>query len=58
MAEIEIVFTESEVALVLWVLAEAADLAEQQDVLASLALIEEALQMVRDRFDRRGPTES
>ena len=58
MAEIEIVFTESEVALVLWVLAEAADLAEQHDVLASLALIEEARQMVRDRFDRRGPAES
>lgn len=58
MSDIEITFTESEVAQILWVLVEAADLAERQDVLSSLALIEDTLQMVRDRFDRRGPSES
>lgn len=58
MSDIDIVFTESEVAQILWVLVEAADLAESQDVFSSLALIEDTLQMVRDRFDRRGPSGS
>ncbi len=55
MAEIEIRFTENEVAQILWVLSEAADHASATDALASLALIEETLMMVRDRFDRRRP---
>lgn len=58
MSDIEIIFTEAEVAQILWVLVEAADLAESRDVLSSLALIEDTLQMVRDRFDHRGPGES
>jgi hypothetical protein len=53
--EIEIRFTETEVAQILWVLSEAAEHAIQSDALASLALIEETLRMVRDRFDRRRP---
>lgn len=55
MDEIEIRFTESEVAQILWVLSEAAEHASEIDALASLALIEETLRMVRDRFDRRRP---
>jgi hypothetical protein len=55
MAEIEIRFTETEVAQILWVLSEAAEHASETDALASLALIEETLRMVRDRFDRRRP---
>jgi hypothetical protein len=55
MAEIEIRFTETEVAQILWVLSEAAEHASDTDALASLALIEETLRMVRDRFDRRRP---
>jgi len=53
--EIEIRFTEQEVAQILWVLSEASDLAGAADALSSLAMIEDTLRMVRDRFDRRGP---
>jgi len=53
--EIEIRFTETEVAQILWVLSEAAEQAASADALASLALLEETLRMVRDRFDRRRP---
>jgi hypothetical protein len=53
--EIEIRFTEREVAQILWVLSEAADLAASADALANLALIEDTLRMVRDRFDHRQP---
>ncbi len=55
MDEIEIRFTEQEVARILWVLSDAADLAGAADALSSLAMIEETLKMVRDRFNRRGP---
>ena len=55
MDEIEIRFTEREVAQILWVLSEAADLASEANALSSLALIEETLRMVRERFDRRRP---
>ncbi len=55
MDDIEIRFTEQEVAKILWVLNEASELAAASDALSSLALIEEALRMVRDRFDRRDP---
>ena len=55
MVEIEIRFTEREVAQILWVLTEATDLASGADALSSLALIEDTLRMVRDRFDRRQP---
>lgn len=58
MSDIEIIFTESEVAQILWVLVEAADLAESEDLLSSLAMIEDTLQMVRARFDNRGSSES
>jgi hypothetical protein len=54
-AEIEICFTEQEVAQILWVLSEASDLAGAADALSSLAMIEGTLRMVRERFDRRGP---
>jgi hypothetical protein len=53
--EIEIRFTEGEVAQILWVLTEASDMAHDADALSSLALIEETLRLVRDRFDRRQP---
>jgi hypothetical protein len=53
--EIEIRFTEHEVAQILWVLSEASDLASAADALSSLAMIEGTLRMVRDRFDRRRP---
>jgi hypothetical protein len=53
--ELEIRFTETEVAQILWVLSEAADHAEVTDSLSGLALLEETLRMVRDRFDRRRP---
>jgi hypothetical protein len=53
--EIQIWFTETEVAQILWVLSEAAELANTADTLSTLALIEETLRMVRDRFDRRQP---
>jgi hypothetical protein len=53
--EIQIWFTETEVAQILWVLSEAAELADTADTLSTLALIEETLRMVRDRFDRRQP---
>jgi hypothetical protein len=53
--EIEVVFTESEVASILWVLSDAAQLAEGADALSTLAVLEEVLRMVRDRFDRRRP---
>ncbi|MGH9225754.1 MAG: hypothetical protein ACRD2W_18650 [Acidimicrobiales bacterium] len=56
MDEIEICFTEQEVAQILWGLAEASDLATASDALSNLALIEETLRMVRDRFDRRNPS--
>lgn len=55
MAEIEIRFTEREVAQILWVLTEASEFAAAADALSSLALIESTLRMVRERFDRRGP---
>ena len=53
--EIQIWFTETEVAQILWVLSEAAELADTANTLSTLALIEETLRMVRDRFDRRQP---
>ena len=53
--EIEIRFTEREVAQILWVLSEAADLAHEAHALSDMALIEETLRMVRDRFDGRRP---
>jgi len=53
--ELQIWFTETEVAQILWVLSEAAQLADTSDTLSTLALIEETLRMVRDRFDRRQP---
>jgi hypothetical protein len=53
--EIEIRFTEQEVAQILWVLSEAADLAGAADALSNLAMIEGTLRMVRERFDRRRP---
>ena len=55
MDDIEIRFTEREVAQILWVLSEAADLANDAHALSNLAMIEETLRMVRDRFDRRRP---
>ena len=55
MDEIEICFDEDEVAKILWVLSESADQAARTDALASLAMIEDTLRMVRDRFDRRRP---
>ncbi len=58
MAEIEIVFTESEIARILWVLSEATELAEGVDALSTLALIEETLRMVLDRYDRRRPPQT
>jgi hypothetical protein len=36
-------------------LSEAADLAGASDALSNLALIEETLRMVRDKFDQRRP---
>jgi hypothetical protein len=53
--EIQIWFTETEVAQILWVLSEATELADTANTLSTLALIEETLRMVRDRFDRRQP---
>lgn len=53
--ELEIRFTETEVAQILWALSEAAGLAGTTDALSTLAMIEETLRMVRDRFDRRQP---
>jgi hypothetical protein len=55
MDDIEITFTEREVAQILWVLSEAADLASSAQALSDLALLEETLRMVRERFDRRRP---
>jgi hypothetical protein len=52
-----IAFTEVEVAQILWVLTDASELAEQSDALSTLALVEDTLRMVRDRFDRRHPPE-
>ena len=57
MVEIEIRFTEREVAQILWALAESADFAAAADALSNLALIEETYRMVRDHFDRRQPEE-
>ena len=55
MADIEIRFTEQEVALILWSLDESAALAESTDALSTLALLEETFRMVLERFDRRQP---
>lgn len=55
MDDIEIRFTEREVAQILWVLSEAADRAHGAHALSDVALIEGTLRMVRDRFDRRRP---
>ena len=55
MDEIDIIFTEREVAQILWVLSEAADLANSAHALSNLAMIEDTLRMVRDKFDRRAP---
>jgi len=52
---IEIRFSEREVAQILWVLSQAADLAAEAHALSNLAMIEETLRMVRDRFDQRHP---
>ncbi|MFN8050587.1 MAG: hypothetical protein U0Q22_04060 [Acidimicrobiales bacterium] len=57
MAGVEITFSEEEVAQILWVLTDATELAEGTDALSTLALVEDTLRMVRDRFDRRRPTE-
>lgn len=54
MAELEIRFTEAEVAQILWVLTEAAEHAVELSALSSLAMVEETLRMVRARFDQRG----
>jgi hypothetical protein len=54
-AQIEIRFTEQEVAQILWVLSEASELAGDADALSSVALIEATLRMVRERFDPRRP---
>lgn len=51
----EIRFTEREVAQILWVLSEPADLAHEAHALSDVALIEDTLRMVRDRFERRRP---
>ena len=56
-AGVEITFTESEVAEIIWVLLDSADLAERNDALASLAMLEDALRLVRHRFDQRRPPE-
>lgn len=53
MDETNIRFTEREVAQILWVLTEAADLAHDAQALSSVALIEDTLRLVRERFDRR-----
>ena len=53
--DIEIRFTEREVAQILWVLSEAADLAIEAHALSDLALIEDTLRMVRYKFNRRRP---
>jgi len=53
--DIEIRFTEREVAQILWVLSEAADRASEAHALSNLVLVEETLRMVRERFDRRRP---
>jgi hypothetical protein len=53
--EIEIRFTESEIADVLWVLYEAVELADQIDALASRAQFERVYRLVRQRFDERQP---
>lgn len=50
MAEIEIRFTEQEVAQILWVLSEASELADAADAWSSLAMIEGTLRMVRERL--------
>ncbi len=53
--DIELRFTEREVAQILWVLSEAADRAHEAHALSDVARIEDTLRMVRDRFDRRRP---
>lgn len=55
MAEIDIRFSEREVAQILWALTEASDLATTAGALSTLAFIEETYRLVRDRFDRRQP---
>jgi hypothetical protein len=52
--DIEIRFTEREVAQILWVLSEAADLASEAHALSDLALVEDAADGP-ERFDRRRP---
>jgi hypothetical protein len=47
--DIEIRFTEREVAQILWVLSEAADRAHEAHALSDVALIEDTLRMVRNR---------
>ena len=58
MAAAEIAFTESEVAQIIWVLLDATELAERNDALATLAMLEDALRLVRHRFEQRRPPES
>ncbi len=53
--EVEIRFTDREVAQILWVLSDAADLADSAHALSTLAMIEDTPRMVRDKFERRGP---
>jgi hypothetical protein len=53
--DVEIRFREREVAQILWVLSEAADLAHEAHALTDMELIEDTLRMARDRFDRRRP---
>ena len=55
MVDIEIRFTEREVAQILWALTESADFAAAADALSHLALVEDTYRMVRERFDRRQP---
>ena len=51
---VEVCFTENETAGILWVLRAAADLADQADLLSSLALFEQTYDVVRGRYDDRG----
>ncbi len=52
--DIEVCFSEDEVAQVLWVLHEVSELVESIDALSTLALVEATYLMVRSRYDTRG----
>ena len=51
---VEVCFTENETARLVWALWSAAELAEQSDLLSSLALFEDVHDLVRERYDERG----